>query len=312
MTAPKHARDIKGKGRYYGGCGSDDCPLADQLYISVTNAQSVIAKPALVPAAAKVTAQAAWDRLPLMVATSRQDPLGACAQRRVRDRCGHCRFCITAAIKAEHKNEWEARADLGTRVHAAAHAHVLDQPVPYDPDVEPFILQHIAFLEAWRVDVDKHVEAAELTVFDPKAGYAGTGDLWVHLPLAYDPASGRTSFTSWERRKLWLLDIKTSLGKPATTVYADQPLQLAALRYAPQAVLPDESLVKVPRFEGSAILNLRQGEHALVPLPSERGVFKAFLAAVELQRLFHDQDVKAWSRVDAPPVTEPTDPKAVA
>lgn len=308
MTAPAHARDVKGKGRYYGSCGADGCPLAvfdDPGLMSVTNAQGVVAKPALVPAAAKATAQAAWDRLPQMVATSRQDPAGGCAKKRVSQRCGRCRFCVTAAIKAEHKNEWERAADLGTLVHAHAHAHVLGEPRPYDPDVEPFVEQHVAFLQAWRVDVDRHIEAAELTVLDRRNGYAGTGDLWVHLPLAYDEASGRTEFTSWSRRKLWLVDMKSSMKKPAGTVYADQPLQLAGLRYAPEAVLPDESVVKVPRFEGAAILNLRTSEHSLIPLPAGRPVHKAFLGAVELQRLFHAQDVKAWSRVDPLPVTEP-------
>lgn len=308
MTAPKHARDVKGKGRYYGTCGGDNCPLADlgdPGVMSVTNAQSVIAKPALVPAAAKATAQAAWDRLPLMVATSRQSPEGDCARRRVADRCGRCRFCVTAAIKAEHKNEWERAADFGTLVHSYAHAHVLGEPMPYDEDVEPFIHQHIRFLEAWRVDLDRHVEAAELTVVSRKHGYAGTGDLWLHLPLAYDAVTGRTTFTGWNRRKLWLIDGKSSLKKPVGVVYADQPLQLAGLRYAEEAVLPDETVVKVPRFEGAAILNWRVDAHALIPQPAGRDVHRAFLGAVELQRLFHAQDVKAWEQIDAPSVPEP-------
>lgn len=308
MTAPKHARDVKGIGRYYARCGADYCPLRDVEapgLISITNAKDVVAKPTLVPAAAKATAQAAWDRLPQMVATSRQSPDGPCAKKRVADRCGRCRFCVTAAIKAEHKNEWERAADFGTLVHAHAHGHVLNQPLPYDPDVEPFIHQHIRFLDAWRIDLDRHVEAAELTVVSWKHKYAGTGDLWLHLPLSYDEATGRTTFTAWNRRKLWLIDGKSSLKKPADTVYADQPLQLAALRYAEEAVLPDESVVKVPRFEGAAILNWRATAHALIPQPSGRDVFKAFLGAVELQRLFHRQTVKAWERVEAPVVSEP-------
>ncbi|VXB33939.1 hypothetical protein [Nocardioides sp. AX2bis] len=312
MTAPAHSRDIKGIGRYYGPCGNDGCPLTDieaPGLISVTNAQSVIAKPALVPAAAKSTAAAAWDLLPAMVATSRQSPEGPCARRRVADRCGICRFCLTAQIKAAHKNEWEKAADLGTRVHAHAHAEVLGGALPYDEEVAPFVAQHVAFLEAWRIDLDRHVEAAELTVVSRKHGYAGTGDLWLHLPLAYDATTGRTTFTGWDRRRLWLLDGKSSMKKPVGTVYADQPLQLAGLRFAEEAVLPDESVVKVPRFEGAAILNWRRDAHALIPQPTGRDVFKAFLGAVELQRLFHGQDVKAWERVDAPPVVEP---KAVA
>jgi hypothetical protein len=237
MTAPAHARGVQGKGRYYGRCGNDTCALADipdPGFMSVTNAQSVIAKPALVPAAAKATAAAAWDRLPMMVATSRQPEGG---------------------------------------------------------------------------DLDRHVEAAELTVVSRKHGYAGTGDLWLHLPLAYDQATGVTSFTAWNRRKLWLLDGKSSLKKPANTVYADQPLQLAGLRFAEEAVLPDETVIAVPKFEGGAILNWRREAHALIPQPCGRDVFKAFLGAVELQRLFHSQDVKAWAQVDAPPVPEPTSRK---
>ena len=312
MTAPKHSREVKGIGRYYGRCGDDRCPLndiPDPGLMSVTNAQSVVAKPALVPAAAKATAAAAWERLPQMVATSRQPEDGPCAKLRVAERCGRCRFCVTAAIKAAHKNEWEKAADFGTLVHAHAHAKVLGGALPYDEDVAPFIDQHVRFLEAWRVDLDRHVEAAELTVVSRKHGYAGTGDLWLHLPLAYDQATGRTTFTAWDRRKLWLLDGKSSLRKSADVVYADQPLQLAGLRYAEEAVLPDETVVQVPKFEGAAILNWRRDAHALIPQPAGRDVFKAFLGAVELQRLFHQQDIKAWQQVEAPVVPEP---KAVA
>lgn len=307
MTAPKHARDVPGKGRYYGDCGAQGCPLAGDDLMSVTNAQGVIAKPALVPAAAKATAAAAWDRLPQMVATSRQDEAGpnGCDKKRVADRCGRCRFCVTSAIKAEHKNEWERAADFGSLVHAHAHAHALGEPIAYDEDVAPFVDQHLAFLEAWRIDLDRHVEAAELTVVSRKHGYAGTGDLWLHLPLAYDNATGRTTFTRWDRRKLWLLDGKSSLKKPPGVVYADQPLQLAGLRFADEAVLPDETVVPVPRFEGAAILNWRATAHALIPQPAGRDVHRAFLGAVELQRLFHAQDVKAWAQVDAPVVPEP-------
>jgi len=279
--------------------------------MSVTNAQSVIAKPALVPAAAKATDLAAWALLPQMVAYSRQAPGGpnGCEKAKVADRCGHCRFCLSMEIRKAHRNEWERAADFGTLVHRYAHAHVLGEPMPYDEDVAPFIAQHVAFLEAWRVDLDRHVEAAELTVVSRRHGYAGTGDLWLHLPLAYDETTGRTSFTAWNRRKLWLVDGKSSLKKPVDTVYADQPLQLAGLRFAEEAVLPDESVVKVPKFEGAAILNWRAKAHALIPQPAGRDVHKAFLGAVELQRLFHAQQIKAWERIDAPPVPEP---KAVA
>lgn len=293
MTTPKHAREIKGKGRYYGACG-DECPLGEGLYISVTNAQSVINKPALPPSAAKVTAETAWQMLPQMVATSRQDPEGPCAKKRVAERCGRCRFCVTSAIKAEYKAQWETKAELGTRIHGYAHAHVLGQPLPYDPEVEPFIFQYLLFLDAWGVDLDQHIEAAETTIFDRKNRYAGTGDLWVWLP------TGRGG-----KRELWLVDIKTSLTKPANVIYPDQEIQLAGLRYAPKALLPDDSEVDVPKFAGTAILNLRTAGHALIPIPSGRDAYKAFLGAVALQTHFHGQDTKAWTPIEAPALPEP-------
>ncbi len=309
MTAPLHSREVKGRGRYYGPC-SETCPLGSdtgELYISVTNAQSVINKPALPPAAARDTAQAAWDRLPQMVATSRQPEVGVpvdgnpktCDRRSpVSTRCGGCRFCLTMAIKAQYKEQWETKAELGTRIHARAHAHVLRQPVIHDPEVEPFFNQYLEFLDRWHIDLDRDVVAAETTVFDRKHRYAGTGDVWLQIP----------GFGREGRRGLVLVDIKTSLTKPANTVYADQELQLAGLRYAPTAVLVDDTEIKVPTFAAVALLNLRQGSHALIPLPAGKDAHRAFLGAVTLQEHFHGQDTKAWQPLDAPVAS----PKAVA
>jgi hypothetical protein len=306
MTAPKHARDVKGIGRYYGAC-SDTCPFDQRLFISVTNVQDVVNKPALPPSAAKITAAAAWDRLPLMVATSRQPEAGKpvdggkpCEKRSpVSTRCGGCRFCVNAAIKAEYRQIWEAKRELGTRIHIMAAAEVLGEPVPHDEDAEPFFQQYLDWMVAWGVDIDRDVEAVETTIVDWDNEYAGTGDLWVWLHL--DPKTGKPSKT----RFLWLVDIKTSMDKPAHVVYTDQPLQLAALRFAPRALLNDDTEVDVPEFAGTAILNLRPNAHALVPLPTDRDTHAAFLGAAVLQRYFHGQDMKPWVPVDAPPAPEP-------
>ena len=66
MTSPKHAQATD-RGRYYTH------PVTGQQLVSVTNVlgQSM-AKPALVPWAAKMTAEAAWDALPRMVAALRR------------------------------------------------------------------------------------------------------------------------------------------------------------------------------------------------------------------------------------------------
>jgi hypothetical protein len=297
MTNPLHARDIKGKGRYYGPC-SDTCPFGEDLLISVTNAQGVVAKPALVPAAVKVTAETAWDFLPQMVRYSRQSPDGGkgCEKKRVAERCGDCRFCLNAAIKREHQNQWDRAADFGSLVHTYAYNHVVGSPMPPDPEVEPFMRQYLDFLTGWDVDITRHIEAAETTVINRTKRYAGTGDLWVWLPTG----KGR-------KRELWLVDIKTSMKAPVNRVYPDQVLQLAGLRYAPEAVLPDDTVIEVPKFAGTALLNLRADAHQLIPLPADRAAYRAFLGAVELKTFFHGQDTKAWTPIDAPELAEPKD-----
>jgi hypothetical protein len=299
MTAPLHSRDVPGKGRYYGAC-SDTCPLGTDgpLYMSVTNAQSVVNKPALPPAAARDTAQAAWDRLPQMVATSREPEAGIpadggkpCKGRSpVSTRCGRCRFCITMAIKAEYKLQWESKADFGTLVHVHAAAHVLGEPMPYDEQVAPFIDQYLRFLDEWGVDLATDVVAAETTVFDRKHRYAGTGDVWIQL----------RDFGRNGGKGLVLVDLKTSLTKPVNTVYVDQKLQLAGLRYAPTAVLVDDSEVKVPAFAATALLNLRANDYALIPVPTDKAAHGAFLSAVTLQRDLHESDPKLWVPASAP------------
>lgn len=298
MTQPMHARDVPGKGRYYTGC-SAECPLGDEMYISVTNAQGVVNKPALVPAAVKVTAETAWQWLPHMVAMSRQPAEGAngCAKKRVAERCGHCRFCLTAAIKREHQNQWDSAADFGSLVHTHAYARNVGQPMAPDPDVEPFLSQYERFLADFGVNLDTDLEAAETTIFDQKNGYAGTGDIWLRLP-GFGPRGGTG---------LVLVDIKTSLKKPASAVYKDQVLQLAGLRYAPKALLPDDSVVDVPKFHGTALLNLRASDYRLINVPTDKAAHKAFLAAATLQRHMHGVDTKTWT-----PVAPPAPVKAVA
>lgn len=302
MTEPLHAYDkrthdgARSLGRYYHAC-SETCPFGDLDAISVTNAQSVVSKPALVPAAVKVTAETAWAQLPRMVSTSRQPEEGKptdggkpCKGRRVAERCGGCRFCVTAAIKAEHRNQWDDAADFGSLIHHLAHQHNIGEPYRFEPEAEPYLQQYLRFLERHHVDWDRDIEASETTILDRAHGYAGTGDLWLQLRTGRGGA-----------RQLWLIDIKTSRKAPVDRVYPDQELQLAGLRYAKTAVLVNDTETEVPDFAGAAILNLRAREHQLIPLPADRNAHAAFLGAVTLQRHFHAQETKAWKAIDPPP-----------
>ncbi|BDH04861.1 hypothetical protein [Streptomyces seoulensis] len=253
MTDPKWAVATE-RGRYYRD------PAGGPDLISITNALSAIAKPALLPWAAGMAADQVLA-----------DPIGVARRARTEP------AALRTALVAAHRQYTERAQNLGTRVHLRAVALVLNTPYPYDEEVEPYAVQLAAFYRLWRVDFDRDIEAVETTVMHRHHGYAGTGDVWLWLP------TGR-----FRRRQLWLVDYKTSAKKPADTVYDEQPLQLAALRHAPEWLLPDDTSEPAPRVHRTALLNLRPRSHRLIEVPSGREQFRAFLGATRTARYLHD------------------------
>ncbi|OLT27775.1 hypothetical protein BJF83_17480 [Nocardiopsis sp. CNR-923] len=183
---------------------------------------------------------------------------------------------------------WESRAGIGTRVHVQAEAHALGKPIEHDEDAAPFIDQYRQFLADAGIDIETDVEAVEVTVIDRETRYAGTADLWVHIrqPFHGQPAG------------LWLVDLKTSLTKPPSSVYRDHVLQLAGLRYAPVALAPDDSEHPVPEFVGAAILNLRADRYGFVPLPADEAAHAAFRSLVDASYYLHGLDLKPHKPVN--------------
>ncbi|WP_329151282.1 hypothetical protein OIU91_28545 [Streptomyces sp. NBC_01456] len=254
MTAPKNSV-ATGRGRYYRD------PAGGPDLISVTNVTgSSVHKPALVPWGAGLVADAVIAN-PIEVA------------RRARIEPTRLRRELVALPNVNR----ERASNLGTRVHHRAHSIVIGSPYPADPEVEPYARQLARFFRLWRVDFERDVEAVETTVLDREHGYAGTGDLWLWLPTG--PGG---------RRELWLIDYKTSAKKPTTTVYAEQPYQLAAYKYAPVALLADDSEVPAPRPRRTAVLNIRPRGYRLIELPSDRAVYRAFLGALRSARHLHN------------------------
>lgn len=258
MTDPKLAVATD-RGRYY----SD--PAGGPALISVTNVlDTVVNKPVLVPWAAKVTAEYVMANLPTIV------------RRSLRERDD-----VLKEIKAQVRFVKETAADLGSRIHAHAEAHVLGKPMPEDPEVAPYARQLVAWFDSWGIDLDKDVEAAECSVAHRTLGYAGTADLLVHLRTG----AGR-------RRELWLVDYKTSATRPAKSVYAEHVLQLAALRHAEVLWLPDDSDAPMPKVAGTAVLNLRQRTFALIPVDAGQAAFAAFAAATQAALYLKDLRLK--------------------
>ncbi|MFJ9112965.1 hypothetical protein [Streptomyces sp. NPDC102283] len=253
MPDPRHAVATE-RGRYYRD------PAGGPDLISVTNALSSIAKPALLPWAAGRAADAVIAA-PIVVA------------RRARSEPAALRRELVAA----HRVYTDEARNLGTRVHERAVALVLDAPYPADPEVEPYAVQLAAWFRLWRVDFARDIEAIEATVLHRRYGYAGTGDLWVWLPTG-----------PHGRRQLWLIDYKTSAKKPDTVVYDEQPLQLAALRHAPVLLLPDDTDSPALAVRRTGLLNLRARSRRLIEVPSGRVQFRAFLAATRTARYLHN------------------------
>ncbi|MFF4403761.1 hypothetical protein [Streptomyces sp. NPDC001404] len=228
--------------------------------MSVTNVLgTAVAKPAVVPWAVKLTAEHCVDhRIEV-------------ARRATRDRDE-----LLREIKRVHRDARDRAADLGTRVHVRAEKMALRAPFAADPEVDPYARQLAVFWERWGVDLDRDIVAAEITFVHRRLGYAGTGDCMLWLPTG-----------PRRRRELWLIDYKTSATRPASSVYPENSLQLAALRYCEAVLLPDDTDGEVPHIERTGVLNLRQRSHALVPMPADRAAHRAFRGALETTKWLH-------------------------
>lgn len=254
MTNPRLAQDTP-QGRYYTD------PAGGPALVSVTNVlDTAVNKKALVPWGVKVTVEYVLANLPSITL------------RLVTDTTA-----VVKEIKAVHREVKETASNLGDRIHAAAEAHVLGAPVADDDEVVPYLGQLKHWLAMWGVDLDKHVEATECTVAHRRLGYAGTADLLIWLPTGPDRAM-----------ELWLIDYKTSATRSAKSVYPENTLQLAALRYAEVVLLPDDTDAPMPPIARTGVLNLRARSHALVEMPAGRDAHAAFRGLLQGARWLHD------------------------
>ncbi|MFE2323623.1 hypothetical protein ACFXD5_06815 [Streptomyces sp. NPDC059385] len=269
MTNPRHARDTE-RGRYYTD------PAGGPDLVSVTNVlDTAVAKKALIPWAVKLTVEHVLANLPSITL------------RLVTERTA-----VVKEIKAVHREAKDRAADLGDRIHKAAELFLLGAPVPADPEVAPYLAQLKLWLAGWGVNIREQVEATEMTVLHRRLGYAGTADLLIWLPTG--PGG---------RLELWLIDFKTSATRPAKSVYPENTLQLAALRFAETVLLPDDTDAPMPCIERAGVLNLRAASHALVPMPADRAAHRAFRGALEATRWLH---VAPSSYTALSPSTAPT------
>lgn len=298
---PQHAVHTD-NGRYYAD------PRGD-LLISVTNTLEQHAIDALAPAAAKLTAEWLMDNLP--------DAIRAAADPDDLEK-------FVKKAKAQYRQAWEKKADLGSRVHHQAEAINLGAVAVPDDEAEPFVQSYRRFLADFGIDIQRDIVAAECTVLNRTIGYGGTSDIWAHLRF---PAPTSPLIPKYKPRAvppdplptpsgLWLIDIKTSLTKPASAIYDDCLLQLAALRHAEVALAcppecrygaadghDDDHEFQVPEFAGTAILNLRVDTYGFVPVPADRAAFHAFCGLLPLARYVHGLELRGCKPIQPPTTT---------
>lgn len=264
---PTHARHVPGKGRYYLR------PSTGEQLVSVTTVLDVAAKPALVPWAAKAVANYAWELLPRMVAASLDDTAMTEITREMKDRPEVVR---------------ERASNLGTRIHHLAEAHLTGRPEPDDDEAAPYVAQYLRFLADFGVDIERDVEAAECTLLNTREGYAGTCDLYVRLPITGRLAGNRPAPTAKGERVLFLVDLKSSATQPASRLYESHPLQLEAYRRCDLVLLDDGTEIPTPKgILGTAVLNLRVDDYALIPLPADDAVWSAFRGYLAAAKWLH-------------------------
>lgn len=267
MTDPRHAFDKDGKGRYYRH------PVSGLELVSVTNALSAgMAKYGLPLWYAKNAAEYAMDNLPTLITRARTDRDGA-----LRD------------IKGAAEHVRDKAANLGSRVHALAEAHVLGKPMAWEEGdhlAEPFLDQYLQFLKDFQVELEVDIVASEMSVAHPVYGYAGTLDLIAKLPLRGFTVEDKRI----ERRKAtWLIDLKTSSTRSSTQCYPENALQLTALHRAQEMWLPDDTVAPMLKgITGCAVLNLRAKTYKLIPLPTRQIEWNAFRSVLTLAQWLHN------------------------
>jgi hypothetical protein len=254
----------------------------DERYWSVTTIIGCLDKPALVPWAANKTAEAAVDKL---------DTVSSILQSDGRDEAirylQNARFRVGKGLRSA--------TELGKAVHAACEykaIHGRYRPEDAnDKELRPFLVQYDRFLDEFQPEMD----AAEVTVFSPTFGYAGTCDAFMRLQ--------GTSF---------ICDYKTSRddvdgqGKNKGP-YPEVALQLSAYRYADLAAVwrarqveqfkrryyllsPSERelAAPVPEVDHGLVIYITPERYGVYPVRCDESIFEHFLHTIDAARFVLD------------------------
>lgn len=193
-------------------------------------------------------------------------------------------------------------AELGTLVHEACEAYTLTGTRPVDVDAE--VIPYLDRFDEWLGRFGPSYQAAEVAVFHPELGYAGTSDAFLTIDGVRYIADYKTS------RKA--LDAQ---GNP-TEPYPEQVgLQLAAYRWATSAAIwrprriekfrrryyllgPDEKAVAVPvpKVDTGLVIHITPEACEAFPIVCDEQVFERYLAVQDAARWLFQESKTVMGR----------------
>lgn len=279
MTSPKFANDT-GPERFY--------EIDGRKYLSVTNTINILSKPALVPWASKMVAEAMMETDWRMVFDDiMEDKWQVWGEKSDKDPPERSLKAWERATKEEVRKRFSRipkdytnrTALFGSAVHWLAEHYLTfeankDAQSKFewfmrelgDESLRPKAMSSLEQFREWLERENVQVLEQEITLLNEYHGYAGTCDLLCHI-------GGRP--------EVWILDIKTSEKGP----YKEAALQMAAYANATHVVRDDGSVVEFDYCpERAGVIKLNHDKCELHEMDIDRQTFDAFLACLELKR----------------------------
>lgn len=316
MAEPAQRRDDGEGGKFYEHPTRTALDGTPRQYISVTTALGVVAKPALLYWATKLSARRAMDNLPRLInaAMLGGEPCGRTYSRSGDPRCGTCALCVRRWVEIFHVGEKMRRAREGSAVHDVIEWWSKTGQIHYDPSEHLYeyeggtlqvtreqIQPYLSRFEQWIVDYgimpDSFV-TCEATVWHHDDGWAGTLDAILKvspvtakaakLCARMHAANGRTG-GQLDMPVLLVLDNKSREGEDKA-FYPEYSLQSGGAYRHGQTMTTKLGVMEVemPSTHGAAILQLRPDGYNFEPVSSGQREYRAFLAALDLYRWHAD------------------------
>lgn len=228
-----------------------------ELVPGVTSVLGMLAKPFLVPWAAKTTAEAAVDNLPAVTAIAQRDRVGA-----------------IDFLKNAHWRYSKSRSNIGSDAHDMFERMIRGEYVPKPADdnaMYPYYEHFLEFLER----VQPELIRAEDMVWSDTHKYAGSFDallrVWVieqaDGKVVIDPTHGPDSIPI-----VVIVDWKTSKA-----TYPEVALQMAAYGFAEWLIDPDGNREPMPPVDAAAVLHVTADQWVFKPVRFDATVFDHFL-----------------------------------